>query len=74
MNSDLDQQSNVTMIHQSLNELRELFSALEAQSKLGLLMEPLEMEPIEVISPAAQSPFLDDGYFQADELNGFGEL
>jgi hypothetical protein len=74
MNSDLDQQSNVAMIHQSLNELRELFSALEAQSKLGLLMEPLEMEPIEVISPAAQLPFLDDGYFQADELNGFGEL
>lgn len=74
MNSDLDQQSNVAMVHQSLNELRELFSTLEAQSKLGLLIEPLKMEPIDVICPAAQLPFLDDGYFRIDELNGFREV
>ncbi|HEY9885017.1 MAG TPA: hypothetical protein V6C98_15535 [Thermosynechococcaceae cyanobacterium] len=74
MNSNLDQQSNVAMVHQSLNELRELFSALEVQSKLGLLIEPLELEPIDVICPAAQLPFLDDGYFQVDELSGFREV
>jgi len=74
MNSNLDQQSNVAMVHQSLNELRELFSALEAQSKLGLLIEPLELKPIDVICPAAQLPFLDDDYFQVDELSGFREV
>jgi len=62
------------MIHQSLNELHELLSALEAQSKLGLLIEPMKLETVEVIMPAAQLPVLDDGYFQVDELNGFGEL
>lgn len=62
------------MIHQSLNELHELLSALEAQSRLGLLIEPLELETVELSVPAAQLPILDDGYFQVDELNGFGEL
>ena len=62
------------MIHQSLNELHELLSALEAQSRLGLLTEPLELETVEAGVPAAQLPILDDGYFQVDELNGFSEL
>lgn len=62
------------MIHQSINELHELLSALEAQSRSGLLIEPLELDTVEVIVPAAQLPILDDGYFQVDKLNGFRGL
>ncbi|MBD2037062.1 hypothetical protein H6F76_19010 [Leptolyngbya sp. FACHB-321] len=71
MSIDSEQQSNVAMIHQSINELHQLLSDLEVQSKLGLLIEPLKLETIEVVAPEAQLPILDDGYFRVDELNGF---
>lgn len=66
MNNDSDLQSNAVMIHQSLEEIHNLLSALEAQTKLGLFPAQIEMETVEMSISTEQSLVLEDDSFLAD--------
>ncbi|MBV8887243.1 MAG: hypothetical protein JO235_25055 [Chroococcidiopsidaceae cyanobacterium CP_BM_RX_35] len=66
MNSDSDLQSSAAMIHQSLEEVHTLLSALEAQTKLGLFPAQIETESVEIAVPAEQSLVLEDDSFLTD--------
>ncbi|MBW4419956.1 MAG: hypothetical protein KME13_12105 [Myxacorys californica WJT36-NPBG1] len=66
MDSVSDLQSNVEVIHQKLEELHTLLSALEEQTKLGHLSVPLKMETVEIAMPEKRSPILEDGSFLTD--------
>lgn len=67
MNSDLDQQSNTALIHQSLEEIHILLSAMEIQTKLGMSHTQPEMDIEREISED-QLPMVEDDSLWIDEF------
>ena len=65
-NSVSDLQSNTEVIHQKLEELHTLLSALEEQTKLGHFPVPLKTEPVEAVISEKRSPIVEDGFFLTD--------
>ncbi len=65
-NSVSNLQSNAAVIHQELEELHTLLSALEEQTKLGHVPVPLKMETVEAAMPEKRSVILEDGSFLTD--------
>ncbi|MBW4541213.1 MAG: hypothetical protein KME43_19055 [Myxacorys chilensis ATA2-1-KO14] len=66
MDSVSDLQSNAEVIHQKLEELHTLLSALEEQTKLGHFPVPLKMETVEIATLEKRLPILEDGSFLTD--------
>lgn len=66
MNPEVEPQSNLEMIHQSLREAHQFLSSLEAQNKAGLnAAQPASA--IDTVSAEDQSAILRDDASRPDE-------
>lgn len=65
-----ERQNNTVLVHQSLEELDSLLSALEEQIKLGVFSEQQDREPVEgAILDGQASPAEDDSFWMSEFMS-----